>query len=122
MQNQKFKRGVLVEFPHPGIKALAFVTNALRDASTDRTILSVCVLTGVMPPSGFTLFVPEESVTDIDWTVNQTLQAILSGGMTAPATIPFSLGLHVPMAAGPIIDPLGNPIETRREVEEVVEG
>jgi uncharacterized membrane protein len=96
------------------MRALAFVTNELRDATTDRTILCVCVLTGVVPPAGFTLFVPEESVTDVDWTVNQTLQAILSGGISAPAAVHFFRGLDVSQAAGPIIDPHGHPIETHR--------
>jgi uncharacterized membrane protein len=122
VQNQRFKRVVLVEFPHPGMRALAFVTNSLRDAATDRPILSVCVLTGVMPPAGFTLFVPEESVTDIDWTMNQALQAILSGGITTPGAIHFTRGLQVPIATGPIIDPHGHPIETHREIEEPVRG
>jgi uncharacterized membrane protein len=115
LQEQRFKRVVLVEFPHPGCKALAFVTNSLRDATTDRTILSVCVLTGVMPPAGFTLFVPEESVTDLDWSMNQALQVIVSGGITAPGAVHYSRGIQVPIAAGPIIDPKGHPIETRRE-------
>lgn len=104
-----FKRVVLVEFPHPGARSLAFVTNAIRDATTDRTILCVCVLTGVMPPAGFTLFVPEENVTDIDWSPNQTLQAILSGGITAPAAVHYFQGLRVP-PTGPIVDPKGHPI------------
>ena len=77
-----FKRVVLVPFPHPGARSLAFVTNSLHDVTTGRTILTVCVLTGVMPPAGFTLFVPEESVTNIAWSANDTLQAILSGGIT----------------------------------------
>jgi uncharacterized membrane protein len=88
-----FKRVVLVPFPHPGMRSLALVTNSLRDVTTGRTILTVCVLTGVMPPAGFTLFVPEESVTSIAWSVNETLQAILSGGITAPPTIHFSEGV-----------------------------
>jgi len=88
-QQPKFQRVVLVEFPHPGMRALAFVTNSLRDEQTGRTILCVCVLTGVVPPAGFTLFVPEESVTDLNWTVNQTLQAILSGGITSPTTVQY---------------------------------
>jgi uncharacterized membrane protein len=116
VQNKRFQRVVLVEFPHPGMKALAFVTNSLRDATTDKTILCVCVLTGIMPPAGFTLFVPEESVTDVNWTVNQTLQAILSGGITAPAAIHYAQGLRIPMAASPIIDPHGHPIESPGEV------
>jgi uncharacterized membrane protein len=103
------KRVVLVEFPNPGMRSLAFVTNTLRDATTDRTILCVTVLTGVMPPAGFTLFVPEEKVTDIDWSMNQALQAILSGGITAPATIHYFQGLRVP-PTGPIVDAQGHPI------------
>ena len=85
----RFRRVVLVEFPQPGLRSLAFVTNSLTDQATGRTILCVCVLTGVMPPSGFMLFVPEESVIAVDWTVNQTLQAILSGGITTPETISY---------------------------------
>ena len=91
-----FKRVVLVPFPHPGMRSLALVTNSLRDVTTGKTILTVYVLTGVMPPTGFTLFVPEESVTSIAWTVNETLQAILSGGITAPPTIHFSEGVPTP--------------------------
>jgi len=45
----EFKRVVLVEFPHPGIRSLGLVTNALQDETTGRTILTVCVLTGLMP-------------------------------------------------------------------------
>ena len=92
VQSNRFQRVVLVEFPHPGMRSLAFVTNSLLDAATGKTILCVCVLTGVVPPAGFTLFVPEEGVTDLGWSVNQTLQAILSGGITVPSTIPFSGG------------------------------
>jgi uncharacterized membrane protein len=122
MKSSKSQRVVLVEFPHPGMRALAFVTNSLRDARTDQTILCVCVLTGVMPPAGFTLYVPEESVTNLDWSVNQALQAILSGGMTSPAVIHFSKGLRVPVpSGGPIIDPQGNPIEPVREPEHASE-
>jgi uncharacterized membrane protein len=107
-QGNLFQRVVLVEFPHAGSKALAFVTRTLADAATGRPILCVCVLTGVVPPSGFTLYVPEDQVTDIDWSVNQALQAILSGGITTPAVIHYARGLdHSP--AGPIVDPSGHP-------------
>jgi uncharacterized membrane protein len=107
----EFKRVVLVEFPHPGTRSLGLVTNSLRDVSTGRTILTVCVLTGLMPPAGFTLFVPEESVTNIAWTVNETLQSILSGGITAPSTIHFYQGLPTPLVSGgPIVDSHGAPL------------
>ena len=105
-----FKRVVLVEFPHPGMRSLGLVTNSLKDVTTGRTILTVCVMTGVMPPAGFTLFVPEESVTNIAWNVNDSLQAILSGGITTPPTIHYFKGLTTPLppGGGPIVDAHGN--------------
>jgi uncharacterized membrane protein len=107
-----FKRVVLVEFPHPGMRSLGLVTNSLRDVTTGRTILTVYIMTGFMPPAGFTLFVPEESVTNIAWNVNDTLQAIISAGITAPPTIHYYEGLRMPLPPGPghIIDPRGNAL------------
>jgi uncharacterized membrane protein len=111
-----FKRVVLVPFPHPGARSLAFVTNSLQDVTTGRTILTVCVLTGVMPPAGFTLFVPEESVTNIAWSANDALQAIISGGITAPATIHFFEGLSTPIhgTGGALVDAHGHTIGSDR--------
>ena len=99
---------VLVDFPHPGSKALAFVTKTLATPRPAGPILCVCVLTGVVPPSGFTLYVPEDDVTDVDWSVNQALQAILSGGITTPSVIHYTRGIDVP-PTGPIVDPSGHP-------------
>jgi uncharacterized membrane protein len=103
------RRVVLIPFPQSGMRSLAFVTSSLHDTTTGKTILCVCMLTGVMPPAGFTLFVPEEDVTDVDWTMNQSLQVIFSGGITTPATIPYFAGQTAP-PTGPIVDPQGHPI------------
>lgn len=100
-RSAQFKRVVLVEFPQPGMRSLGLVTNTLKDQNTGRTILCVVVLTGVMPPSGFTLFVPEESVTDIDWTLNDAIQSIVTGGITAPATIGYDRPEGLAAADGP---------------------
>lgn len=96
----QFKRVVLVEFPQPGMRSLGLVTNTLTDQTTKRRILCVVVLTGVVPPAGFTLFVPEESVTDIDWSLNEAIQSIVTGGITAPTTIGYER----------TIGPAGSPI------------
>lgn len=119
-RGQQFKRVVLVEFPHPGARSLGFVTNTLKDATTGKSIVSVCVLTGVMPPTGFTLFVPEESVTDINWSVNQTLQAIVSGGITAPTSIHYFQG--APLGAAELagrLDQAGNSRHTASAPEKL---
>src|SRR5262249_53543730 len=80
---QRLQRAVLVTFPHPGMKAPAFVTATSRDMHTQKALLCVFVPTSPMPASGFLLLVPEEEVTELNWTPEQTLQAILSLGLTA---------------------------------------
>jgi uncharacterized membrane protein len=119
-----FKRVVLVPFPHPGSRSLAFVTNSLHDVTTGRTILAVFVLTGIMPPAGFTLFVPEESVTNIAWSANDTLQAILSGGITAPPTIHFFEGLSAPLQniGGALVDAHGQALRSAHPTGEETAG
>lgn len=88
-QKQRFQRIVLVTFPHPGIRVPAFVTSTCTDVETGKTILCVYAPTTPLPTAGYLLMVPEEDVTDIDWDVNETLAAIVSGGITVPKEIRY---------------------------------
>jgi uncharacterized membrane protein len=101
-QGLGYQRVVLVPFPHPGSRALAFVTKTLRDTQAGQTIVAVCVLTGVFPPTGFTLFFPENEVFETDWTVNDALQTIVSGGISAPEHIAY----HTPRPRDHPVHPL----------------
>ena len=80
---------VLVEFPHPGIKAPAFVTGECTDELTGKTILSVYVPTTPVPTSGYMLLIPQENVIDLNWDLEETLQAIVSGGISLPKTVTY---------------------------------
>ncbi len=84
---QDFKRVVLVSFPHPGMKVPAFVTSECIDETTGKTILCIYVPTTPVPTSGYMLLVPEEDVVPLDWGLEETLQAIVSGGITVPKTV-----------------------------------
>ncbi len=86
---EQFKRVVLVEFPHPGIKAPAFVTGECTDELTGKTILSVYVPTTPVPTSGYMLLIPQENVIDLNWDLEETLQAIVSGGISLPKTVTY---------------------------------
>ncbi len=85
----RFQRVVLVEFPHPGIKCPAFVTSTCRDESTGETILCLYVPTTPMPTSGYMLMLPEREVVELNWDLNETLQAVISGGITVPRTVTY---------------------------------
>jgi uncharacterized membrane protein len=86
---QKAQRLVLVPFPHPGMKLPAFVTARCQDCETKKNLLCVYVPTTPVPTSGFFLIVPEDDVTELNWDSEQTLQAIMSGGLTAPAEVSY---------------------------------
>jgi uncharacterized membrane protein len=89
-QNQQIsQRMVLIPFPHPGIKLPAFVTGSCRDVDTQRVVLCVYVPTTPVPTSGFFLLVPEEEVTELNWNTEQTLQAVMSGGLASPAEVSY---------------------------------
>lgn len=82
-----FKRVVLIEFPHPGLRAPAFVTSECTDSVTGETILCVYVPTTPVPTSGYMLLVPEDRVISLDWSLEDTLQAVVSGGITVPEKV-----------------------------------
>ena len=83
------QRVVLVSFPHPGMRLPAIVTSTCRDVTTGKTLLCVYVPTTPVPTSGFFLIVPEEDTTELNWDIQQTLQAIISGGLTAPPEVTY---------------------------------
>lgn len=86
---KRFKRVVLVPFPHAGMKAPAFVTGECIEESTKQVILCVYVPTTPVPTSGYMLLIPKEDVVDLNWDLEDTLQAIVSGGITVPDTVTY---------------------------------
>jgi uncharacterized membrane protein len=86
---QRPQRVVLVPFPHPGMRVVAFVTATCRDIETQKVILCVYVPTTPVPTSGYFLLVPEEEVTELNWNSEQALQAIISAGLTAPSEVGY---------------------------------
>jgi uncharacterized membrane protein len=88
-QQQRPQRVVLVAFPHPGMRVPAFVTASCRDMDTQKVLLCVYVPTTPVPTSGYFLLVPEEEVTELNWTSEQTLQTIISAGLTVPPEVRY---------------------------------
>ncbi len=84
------QRVVLIEFPHPGMKAVGFVTRTLRDEATGRELAAVYVPTTPNPTGGYLEIVPVEDLIATDWTVDQAMTFIISGGAVAPQRIPYS--------------------------------
>lgn len=88
-QPQGVQRVVLIDFPNRDMKAVGFVTRVLREEHTGRELAAVYVPTTPNPTSGYLEVVPMENVTPTDWTVDQAMTFIISGGAISPETIPF---------------------------------
>jgi uncharacterized membrane protein len=84
------QRVVLIDFPHRDMKSVGFVTRILRDEITGKEIAAVYVPTTPNPTSGYLELVPIELVTPTDWTVDQAMAFIISGGAMSPEKVPFS--------------------------------
>jgi uncharacterized membrane protein len=84
------QRVVLIDFPHDRMKSVGFVTRILREQGTGRELAAVYVPTTPNPTSGYLEIVPIEQITPTDWTVDQAMSFIISGGAVAPDSIPFA--------------------------------
>ncbi|TKR32789.1 DUF502 domain-containing protein [Luteimonas gilva] len=84
------QRVVLIDFPHNEMKSIGFVTRVVREQGTGRELAAVYVPTTPNPTSGYLEIVPVEKMTPTDWTVDQAMSFIISGGAVSPDTIPFA--------------------------------
>jgi uncharacterized membrane protein len=83
------KRVVLIDFPHKEMKSVGFVTRILHDELTGAELAAVYVPTTPNPTSGYLEVVPVERLTPTDWTVDEAMTFIISGGAVSPDKIPF---------------------------------
>jgi uncharacterized membrane protein len=83
------QRVVLIDFPHNEMKSVGFVTRILHDELTGAELAAVYVPTTPNPTSGYLEVVPVDRLTPTDWTVDQAMTFIISGGAVSPDKIPF---------------------------------
>lgn len=97
---QSGQRVVLIEFPSPGMKTLGLITRVLHDQSTGEELAVVYVPTAPNPTSGYLEILPLADVTLIDWTVDEAMTFVLSGGAVSPDQLGFNgLGVSSAIAA-----------------------
>jgi uncharacterized membrane protein len=87
------QRVVLVDFPRPGMKVVGFVTRLMIEEGTGREMAAVYIPTTPNPTGGYLELVPVDELTPTDWTMDQAMAFIISGGAVAPDTLPASPAL-----------------------------
>ena len=83
------QRVVLIEFPSEHMKTVGFVTRVFNDVNTGRQLAAVYVPTTPNPTSGYLEIVPLENLVSTDWTMDEAMTFIISGGAIAPDNIQY---------------------------------
>jgi uncharacterized membrane protein len=75
---------VLIEFPTPEMRAVGIVTRIFPASPEQEELAAVYVPTTPNPTSGFVEIVPTARLIWLDWTKNEAMAFIVSGGAMAP--------------------------------------
>ncbi|MFO1089142.1 MAG: DUF502 domain-containing protein [Hyphomicrobiales bacterium] len=89
-QEQNGQRVVMIDFPVEGMKAVGFVTKTMRDRDTGEELFAVFVPTTPNPTSGYLEILPASRAIPMDFTFDEAMSFIITGGTAGPEEIAFS--------------------------------
>jgi len=78
------QRVALLDWPHQGMKTVAFVMRSFHDAKTGAELAALYVPSALNPTSGFLQIVPVAELVFLDMTTDQAMTMIISGGAIVP--------------------------------------
>jgi uncharacterized membrane protein len=84
---QAFRKALLVQWPHPGMWTIGFLTGTPGGDVTrhiPQDCVSVYVPTTPNPTGGYFVIVPRKDVVELDMTVDEALKYIISMGVVPP--------------------------------------
>jgi uncharacterized membrane protein len=84
------QRVVLIEFPSENMRAVGIVTRIFPASETQPELAAVYVPTTPNPTSGFVEIVPTSRLVWLDWTKNDAMAFIVSGGSMTPENLPIN--------------------------------
>ena len=94
----EFTRVVAVEYPRKGIWSIGFVTghSMLRIKEiAEEPVISVLMPTSPMPATGFTITVRKSETVELDISIDQAIQFVVSCGVVVPSGQPSPSALEV---------------------------
>jgi len=84
------QRVVLISFPSQEMKAVGLITKVMTDATTGQELAVVYAPTSPNPTSGYIEILPLADVVMTDWTMEEAMSFVMTGGTNAPDTVCFS--------------------------------
>jgi len=95
-QTQNFQRVAMIPFLSPGVYSLGFVTSVFRDTESGEEYVTLFYSTTPNPTTGFVLIMKRSDIVELDWSVEEAVKVIISGGILMPptASVPKTLQLR----------------------------
>jgi len=87
-----FRKVVLVPFPNQETHSVGFVTRITRDQRTGEKLYTVFVATAPNPTTGFVMVLRPASVVELDWSIEEAVKVVMSGGVLMPDMVPLVRG------------------------------
>ena len=94
-----FQRVALIPFPHEGMRCVGFVTNIFTDSVTGEELCSVFISTTPNPTTGYLQILRRSDITELNWTVDEGVRAIMSAGILKPPFVTFVPNKDLPPGA-----------------------
>jgi uncharacterized membrane protein len=101
-KSEMFSAVVLVEFPRPGLRSLAFITGRTKGEIQDKTqgdVYTLFVPTTPNPTSGYMIMATEDEFVRLDMSVEEGMKMVISGGAVLPGTGKLTPHVAVPKKA-----------------------
>ena len=86
-RGQQFQRVALVPFPNELTRSVAFITNTFSDSETGEELCTAFIATTPNPTTGFVFVLRRADIIEVDWSVEDAVKVIMSGGILAPGYV-----------------------------------
>ena len=83
-QTQNFQRVALVPFPQEKMRCVGFVTAMFNDSHTGEELATVFIPTTPNPTTGYLQIIKRKDLVELDWSVEEAVQTIMSAGILRP--------------------------------------
>ena len=93
---RSFQRVALIPFPTKETRSVGFITGVLRDEKTGEELCTTFIATTPNPTTGYVFILKRSDVVELDWSVEQAVSVVMSGGMVVPPTVAFAQPAPLP--------------------------
>ncbi len=118
-QTQNFQRVALIPFPDQSMRAVGFITNTFRDSVTDEELCAVFIPTTPNPTTGYLQVIRRGDLTELNWSVEEAVRAIMSGGILKPDFLTIVPNKSLPADVRDMAGPAPLPEPDRQQVSKL---